>query len=392
MNQIHTCHRTNWRETITEIYKRILKAKRMPMNKYIFRFIFAIYMLLIFAIISHGNLVDKRFFFQIALLPLFPFVFFIIPLFVEFGTDNVIIKEFAYFFCFSALLMLALFFFLRKWLLVEFQDSEDIQYKKVKKLLLLASAFLIPLHFFTYTQSILADQSVIEYQKKLDLVPIDMRSIKIENYQETPFTMWGSQLPVGLKVEFDLVGGNQQNLLVSLRYIYFSKHIKSSYSESRGNICIPYDSTIEIHKRSLDARYQRERLANHFLLTNSQSNHVTFLCDNPFFLRAIYGSDGPYFVINKSEELIRDAKDVAEDKNLKDEKENVVAKIIVNDVDYNGISKDLSSVFLKSVPENSLLFNKNFWLNQTERDLEPYLLASGCSKEENYKFFCEKEQ
>lgn len=371
------------------------------MNKYIYRIILAIYMVLIFAyimIMSNGSLGDKEAFLVIALLPLFPIVF-VIQFCIHFGTDNIIIQKFSYLFCYSALFILAAFFFLRKWLLLEFKDSENIQYKKVKKLLLLASAFLIPLHFYTYSQSIFADPDIIEYQKRLDLVPINMKKIKIENYKETPFSMWGSELPIGLIVEFDLVGENQTHLFTDFSYGYVSSAIGGGYSASRGSRCLPYDVKMETYKNSLDEKFQRPFFRDHFLLIDKYKNHIVFLCYNPFVKKNGNDNKKLFLMIEKSKELMRDAKEIAEDRRRQSSEENISVKAEIRSAELEGINKDLSSVFVQSVPKSSLIFNKNFWLNQTEHNLEKYLIASGyrdCSNDEeyktnkNYQFFCEK--
>jgi hypothetical protein len=287
-----------------------------------------------------------------------------------------------------------IYFALSDWLKSEFPDIQNITRKKLGK-------FIIP---FSILPALIASPFLIgDYQKvqkkkaaEEELVPIDMDKIRIENYKETPFYQWGSKSPVGLQVEFDLVGENQAQLFIDLEYSYLSKNMyNQGSSSSHGSICLSYDAAMEAARTNLGGKFIDTYFKKNFLLMAPSRNHVTFICDSPFILRNLNGDENFLLWLNNDPELIKDAEEAAKNEISQDVRENITVLLGVRSVEVGG--EALSFLFTRDVPKNSLIFNKNFWLNQTERNLGVHLIAGGysdCSDHPKYKgrkgYFCKK--
>lgn len=113
--------------------------------------------------------------------------------------------------------------------------------------------------------------------------PINFDLLKIENYKETPFTRWGSQVPLGIFIEFDLSGEYLNEL--HLDFSYFK--IMNEDLILSGN-CIPENAEIKHSKKIAKGVYRRQ-YDDSYTLSDSASNHITYKCYTNYLFDVFHG-------------------------------------------------------------------------------------------------------
>lgn len=308
------------------------------MNKYIYRIIFASFLLLCFVDLPlAGGLLRVA---GLALLPfLLIFYFFVGSItgqpsnpFGDISPLNSLIVNVSI----SAAVLFLLYWFLRAWLAAELRAKPDELKAKATKVytyayLCLAALALISLVGFSVP-------AVKKYSTGMAMVPVDAGALKIENYEETPFYEWGSRVPVGVTLEFDLVGEGQQNLVVN--------HFLNGTGEYRPT-CFTNDPAMEEAKRRSPGTFN---YLNSYLLQNTSRNRIKYKCYSPVFAKMVAGH---YYYMCPSDDTDR--------LSVTMEPSEVYMKL--EGQSREAVSKDISAVIRRGIPRNSHLYDTAFWMN-----------------------------
>lgn len=180
-----------------------------------------------------------------------------------------------------------------------------------------------------------------EYSHQTELT-VSTDKLRIENYQEEPFHEWNSQEPVGVRVQFDLVGAGQKDqFLGSLMYGVSGYGGMNLYSQ-----CIPDDSAMEEQKKNFKKGFYQS-----YLLIQPDRNRLIYKCYSPLFSK--FFTDFGYICPHKNAKGLLNNPPTNIDGEL---------SVMVSGAEEGAKHKRLDGILKRDIPENSLLYSAEFWL------------------------------
>lgn len=330
------------------------------MNKYIYRFIFASLCILCFL----GSPAIYQFL-GIAAIASLPFILLFYELIGSitgqpsnvFGGDVSPLNELIYIIALICVCVALLYWFFSSWARAELQDRpEEFQAKVTIGLrvffLGLAAWFIIPAVSYSIPK-------MKDFSHSEQMTHVDADELRIENYKETPIHLWNSTEPVGVRVEFDLVGNGQQGLMTSS----FNYKVQAGGGLNLYGQCLTDDPQMEALKKSREVG--KTDMYQSYLLQNPDRNRMVYKCYSPLFLK--FALRYVYICPHENAEALLSAMPRIRKASL---------SMYIDSTESGSRVRHLDAILERDIPKQTLLLNPAFWL-KAELQFDKVTLPEG---------------